>query len=117
MAVSEKENANVVRNPSRWSVGGPRSNLSDYVHAIPGVASFEDSARRITCARAWRSRLQAGPQVGDGRHPTPLDGDTLRFGIAHDWKQIIFGHIGRNPEGSLAKVAKRLVKSSNAMFR
>src|SRR5690606_10044283 len=24
------------------------------------------------------------------------------------WKQIIFGHIGRKPEGSLNKVAKRL---------
>jgi phosphoglycerate kinase len=34
--------------------------------------------------------------------------DTLRFGIAREWKQIIFGHIGRKPEGSLAKVAHRL---------
>jgi phosphoglycerate kinase len=34
--------------------------------------------------------------------------DTLRFGIAHDWKQIIFGHIGRKPEGSLVQVAQRI---------
>ena len=34
--------------------------------------------------------------------------DTLEFGRKRGWKQIVFGHIGRKPEGSLAKVAKRL---------
>ena len=34
--------------------------------------------------------------------------DTLRFGRERGWKQIIFGHIGRKPEESLAKVAQRL---------
>ena len=34
--------------------------------------------------------------------------DSLRFGVQHGWKQIIFGHIGRKPEGSLKDVAKRL---------
>ena len=34
--------------------------------------------------------------------------DTLQFGHDRGWKQIIFGHIGRKAEGSLAKVAKRL---------
>jgi hypothetical protein len=34
--------------------------------------------------------------------------ETLKFGVSKGWKQIIFGHIGRKPEGSLDKVAKRV---------
>ncbi len=34
--------------------------------------------------------------------------DTLRFGIDRGWKQVVFGHIGRKPEGSLKAVAARL---------
>ena len=34
--------------------------------------------------------------------------DTLKFGQERGWKQIIFGHVGREPEKSLAKVAARL---------
>ena len=34
--------------------------------------------------------------------------ETLEFGRARGWKQIIFGHKGRKPEESLNKVAKRL---------
>src|SRR5690606_7746606 len=33
--------------------------------------------------------------------------DTLKFGQQRGWKQVIFGHIGRKPEGSLEKVARR----------
>lgn len=33
---------------------------------------------------------------------------TLKFGIEQGWKQVVFGHIGRKPEGSLNKVAARL---------
>ena len=40
-----------------------------------------------------------GPQIGDGDIRLRSMVDTLRFGIAHDWKQIIFGHVGRKPEG------------------
>src|SRR5262249_54620697 len=31
-----------------------------------------------------------------------------KFGQSKGWKQVIFGHIGRKPEGSLNKVAARL---------
>jgi phosphoglycerate kinase len=34
--------------------------------------------------------------------------ETLRFGIERGWKQVIFGHIGRKPEGTLKDVAKRI---------
>ena len=34
--------------------------------------------------------------------------DTLKYGQQKGWIQIIFGHIGRKPEGSLDKVRARL---------
>jgi phosphoglycerate kinase len=34
--------------------------------------------------------------------------ETLRFGIERGWKQVIIGHIGRKPEGSLKAVAARI---------
>jgi 3-phosphoglycerate kinase len=34
--------------------------------------------------------------------------DTLEFGAQRGWKQIVFGHIGREPEKSLNRVAARL---------
>ena len=36
--------------------------------------------------------------------------DTLQFGRDRGWKQIIFGHIGREPEKSLNKVRDRLAE-------
>jgi len=34
--------------------------------------------------------------------------ETLQYGIQRGWKLILFGHIGRKPEGTLEKVAGRL---------
>ncbi len=36
--------------------------------------------------------------------------ETLRFGVAHGWVQIVFGHIGRKKENSLKPVAPLLKK-------
>ena len=49
-----------------------------------------------------------GAKIGDGDIRLRSMVDTLQFGRQRGWKQIVFGHIGRKPEGSLAKVAKRL---------
>ena len=49
-----------------------------------------------------------GAKIGDGDIRLRSMVDTLKFGRERGWKQIVFGHIGRKPEGSLAKVAKRL---------
>jgi phosphoglycerate kinase len=49
-----------------------------------------------------------GAKIGDGDIRLRSMVDTLKFGQQRGWKQIVFGHIGRKPEGSLAKVAKRL---------
>jgi phosphoglycerate kinase len=49
-----------------------------------------------------------GANLGDGDVRLRSMLETLEFGRQHGWKQIVFGHIGRKPEGSLNKVAKRL---------
>ena len=49
-----------------------------------------------------------GQKVGQGDERLRSMLETLRFGVEHGWKQIIFGHIGRKPEGTLAAVAARL---------
>jgi phosphoglycerate kinase len=49
-----------------------------------------------------------GDHIGDGDIRLRSMVDTLKYGMDRGWKQVIFGHIGRKPEGSLAKVAKRL---------
>ena len=36
--------------------------------------------------------------------------ETLDFGRQKGWKQIVFGHIGREPEKSLEKVRARLAE-------
>ena len=49
-----------------------------------------------------------GPKVGDGDIRLRSMKDTLDYGRQKGWKQVIFGHIGREPEKSLAKVRARL---------
>jgi phosphoglycerate kinase len=46
--------------------------------------------------------------VGEGDIRLRSMAGTLQYGIGKGWKQVIFGHIGREPEKSLAKVAARL---------
>jgi phosphoglycerate kinase len=49
-----------------------------------------------------------GATIGEGDIRLRSMADTLHYGIQRGWKQIVFGHIGREPEKSLNKVAKRL---------
>src|SRR5690606_8635980 len=49
-----------------------------------------------------------GANIGEGDIRLRSMLDTLRFGRERGWKQVIFGHIGRDPAGSLSKVRDRL---------
>jgi phosphoglycerate kinase len=86
----------------------PDLTLADYIRAIPGVASLEDLPEGAPVLIRGDLDAKPGPQIGDGDIRLRSMVDSLRFGLAHGWKQIIFGHIGRKPEGSLAKVAQRI---------
>jgi phosphoglycerate kinase len=107
MAVSEKEMQAWCETLLAGRSAAPDLTLTDYIRAIPGVASLEDLPAGSPVLVRGDLDCTPGPHVGDGDIRLRSMVDTLRFGIAHDWKQVIFGHIGRKPEGSLVQVAQR----------
>ncbi len=110
MAVTEKEVQAWCETLLAGRSAAPDQSLSDYLRAIPGVASLEDLPAGSPVLVRGDLDCKPGANIGDGDIRLRSMVDTLRFGIGHGWKQIIFGHIGRKPEGSLSKVAERLGK-------
>lgn len=86
----------------------PALKLEDYLKAIPRLQSLADVPAGTPVLVRGDVDAKPGPQVGDGDIRLRSMVPTLKYGISRGWKQIIFGHIGRKPEGSLAKVAERI---------
>ena len=60
---------------------------------------------------------KVGEHVGEGDVRLRSMMETLEFGRERGWVQVICGHIGRKPEGSLSKVAARLGQLLDAPVR
>ena len=86
----------------------PRRTLADYLAAIPRLTALSDVAAGTPVLVRGDVDAKPGDKIGDGDERLQSMVDTLRFGIDRGWKQIIFGHIGRKPEGSLKEVARRI---------
>jgi phosphoglycerate kinase len=86
----------------------PEMTLADYLRAIPGMASLENLPSGTPVVVRGDVDAKPGEKIGEGDIRLRSMVDTLKFGQDRGWKQIVFGHIGRKPEGSLSKVAKRL---------
>ena len=88
----------------------PRENLSlsDYLKQIPRLESLANLPSGTAVLIRGDVDAKPGAKVGEGDVRLRSMVETLRYGQAKGWKQIIFGHIGRKPEGSLDKVAARL---------
>jgi phosphoglycerate kinase len=86
----------------------PDLTLADYLKDIPGLASLDNVPSGTPVLVRGDVDAKVGAKIGDGDIRLRSMVDTLKFGQQRGWKQIVFGHIGRKPEGSLAKVAKRL---------
>lgn len=82
--------------------------LEDYLAGIPRLASLGDVPAGTPVLVRGDVDAKPGAAIGEGDVRLRSMVGTLEFGRKHGWKQIIFGHIGRKPEGSLNKVAKRL---------
>jgi len=82
--------------------------LNDYLAAIPRLATLHDVPSGTPVLVRGDVDAKPGAEIGEGDIRLRSMLPTLEFGRKHGWKQIIFGHIGRKPEGSLNKVAKRL---------
>lgn len=86
----------------------PRLTLEEYLKGIPRMECLGKLPNGTSVLVRGDVDAKPGPKVGDGDIRLRSMKDTLKFGRERGWKQIIFGHIGREPEKSLAKVAARL---------
>ncbi len=86
----------------------PNLELNDYLAAIPRLDALNGLPSGAPVLVRGDVDAKPGPNVGDGDIRLRSMVDTLEFGIRRGWKQIVFGHIGREPEKSLSKVAARL---------
>jgi phosphoglycerate kinase len=108
MAVTEKEMIAWCETLLAGRDAAPDLTLADYIRAVPGMAELEDLPSGTTVLVRGDVDAKPGDKVGDGDIRLRSMVDTLKFGQNRGWKQVIFGHIGRKPEGSLSKVARRL---------
>lgn len=91
--------------------GDPQANarpLEQYLDGIGRLDSLAGLASGTPVLVRGDVDAKPGAKVGEGDIRLRSMGDTLRYGRDRGWKQIVFGHIGRKPEGSLKAVAARL---------
>lgn len=86
----------------------PQRTLAEYLAAIPRLGDLADIPSGTPVLVRGDVDCKPGATIGDGDVRLRSMVETLKFGREHGWKQIIFGHIGRKPEGSLNKVGARL---------
>jgi phosphoglycerate kinase len=86
----------------------PRLTLEQYLAGIPHLECLGKLPSGTAVLVRGDTDAKPGPKVGDGDIRLRSMKDTIKFGQDRGWKQIIFGHIGREPEKSLNKVSARL---------
>lgn len=86
----------------------PQRSLAEYLAKIPRLEDLKDVPSGTPVLVRGDVDCKPGAKVGEGDVRLRSMVDTLQFGRQQGWKQIIFGHIGRKPEGSLKAVAARL---------
>jgi len=86
----------------------PDLELVNYLESIARLDSLSDVPSGTPVLVRGDLDAKPGEQIGQGDLRLRSMIDTLRYGQERGWKQIIFGHIGRKPEGTLDKVARRL---------
>jgi len=88
----------------------PRLSLEEYLEAIARLESLADVPAGTPVLVRGDVDAKPGPKVGEGDIRLRSMKDTLDYGRQKGWIQIIFGHVGREPEGSLEKVRGRLAE-------
>ena len=83
-------------------------DLKTYVNDVPRLESLSDVPAGTPVLVRGDVDAKPGENIGEGDIRLRSMVDTLKFGQGKGWKQIVFGHVGRKPDGSLSKVAKRL---------
>ena len=88
--------------------GNPTRGLDDYLATIPRLSTLADVPDGPPVRVRGDADAKPGEKVGQGDIRLRSMQETLQFGIDRGWKQIVFGHRGRDPQESLGKVADRL---------
>ena len=88
----------------------PKLPLEKYLEAIPRLESLQRVPSGTPVLVRGNVNAKPGTKLGDGDIRLRSMKETLEFGRKRGWKQVIFGHIGREPEKSLAKVRARLAE-------
>jgi phosphoglycerate kinase len=86
----------------------PERSLEEYLAAIPRLDSLSDLPAGTPVLVRGDVDAKPGGKIGEGDIRLRSMTETLSFGRQRGWKQVICGHIGRKPEGTLAKVAARI---------
>ncbi|MGA2066425.1 MAG: phosphoglycerate kinase [Thermoguttaceae bacterium] len=88
----------------------PKQPLEAYLRVIPRLASLADVPRGTPVLVRGDVDAKPGGKLGEGDIRLRSMRATLDFGRQKGWKQIVFGHIGREPDKSLSKVRARLAE-------
>ena len=90
--------------------GFPKLKLEQYLAAIPRLDSLANLPKGTPVLVRGDVDAKPGAKVGEGDIRLRSMVETLNYGRQKGWIQIVFGHIGRKPEGSLEKVRARLAE-------
>ena len=88
----------------------PKQPIGKYLEAIPRLECLGGVPAGTPVLVRGDVDAKPGKTIGEGDIRLRSMKETLEFGRQRGWKQIIFGHIGREPEKSLAKVKDRLAE-------
>jgi phosphoglycerate kinase len=108
MAVSKDRMEKLVESLLGGRAAAPNLELRDYLASVPRLDSLNSAPSGTPVLVRGDVDCKPGAKIGDGDIRLRSMVDTLEFGRERGWKQIVFGHIGREPEKSLSKVASRL---------
>jgi phosphoglycerate kinase len=108
MSITPEKVAKLCRELLAPGSTAPRKSLEEYLAAIPRLDSLADLPSGTAVLVRGDVDAKPGATIGEGDIRLRSMVETLEFGRKRGWKQVIFGHIGRKPEGSLKAVAKRL---------
>jgi phosphoglycerate kinase len=86
----------------------PKLPLEQYLSAIPRMECLGNLSSGTAVLIRGDVDAKPGATVGEGDIRLRSMKETLQFCRDKGWKTIVFGHIGREPEKSLSKVATRI---------
>ncbi len=108
MAISAQNMVKFARGVLGDDPAAPTLPMEKYLEAIPRLSSLADLPSGTPVLVRGDVDAKPGAKLGEGDIRLRSMKGTLDFCRQHGWKTVIFGHVGREPEKSLSKVAARL---------